>query len=83
MRRQKEMARNNKRENQSRIDHQYKVGDLCTLRKPGLVRKLANPKLGPYTVERVHNNGTVTIRRGPVSDRVSLRRLDPYYEATT
>ena len=81
MRRQKEMARNNKRENKSRIPHTYKVGDKVTLDKPGKIRKLSTPKMGPFTIERVYNNGTVTIRKGPVSDRVSIRRIHPYREA--
>jgi len=80
MRRQQEMDRNNARENKSRIPHTYEVGDKVTLDKPGLLRKLSTPKLGPFTIERVHNNGTITIRNGPVSERVSLRRVHPYRE---
>ena len=35
---------------------------------------------GPYRVEQVHTNGTLTIRRGPgVIDRVNIRRLRPAY----
>jgi hypothetical protein len=33
--RQKEMAHNNRRENSSRITHDYKVGDKVLLKKPG------------------------------------------------
>ena len=61
MRRQKEMARNNKRENKSRIPHEYSVGDKVTLDKPEIIRKLSTPKTGPFTIERVYNNGTIAI----------------------
>jgi hypothetical protein len=33
--RQKEIAHNNRRENASRISHDYKVGDKVLLKKPG------------------------------------------------
>ena len=48
--------------------------------KPGIVRKLSTPKMGPFTIERVYNNGTVAIRKGPVVDRVNIRRIHPYHE---
>jgi hypothetical protein len=35
--RQKEMGRNNRRENASRISHDYKVGDKVLLKKPGSI----------------------------------------------
>jgi hypothetical protein len=39
--RQQEMGRNNRRENASRISHDYKVGDKVLLKKPGKhLRKL-------------------------------------------
>jgi hypothetical protein len=39
--RQKEMARNKRRENDSRITYDYKVGDKVLLKKPGKhLRKL-------------------------------------------
>ena len=80
MRQQKEMAHNNKHENKSRIPHEYSVGDKVTLDKPGIIRKLSTPKTGPFTIERVYNNGTIAIRKGPTLDRVSIRRVHPYRE---
>ena len=81
MRRKREIERNNHKENRSRIPHVYNVGDKVTLDRPGKLRKLSTPKQGPFTIERVHNNGTITIRKGPVSDRVDIRRVHPYYES--
>jgi transposase InsO family protein len=79
--RQKEITRNNQRENASRKDHQYKVGDKILLSKPGHIRrKLENPRHGPYEITAVFSNGTIRIQRGSISERVNLRRVTPYFE---
>ena len=80
--RQKEINRNNARENKSRIDHTYVVGEKVYVKKQGHIRKLAAPKHGPHLVEQVYNNGTVTVRKGPVAERMNIRRLEPCFEAT-
>jgi hypothetical protein len=79
-RRQKEIDRNNERENRSRILHNYQVGDKVLLDKPGILRKMTVPRQGPYQVEQVHTNGTIRIRRGAISDRVNIRRVTPFLE---
>jgi hypothetical protein len=79
--RQKEIIKNNQRENASRKDHEYKVGDKILLTKPGHIRrKLENPREGPYDVTAVYSNGTIRIQRGVISERVNLRRVTPYFE---
>jgi hypothetical protein len=81
--RQKEMGRNNRRENSSRIIHDYKVGDKILLKKPGKhLRKLEAPRTGPHTVTAIYTNGTVQIQKGKVNERVNIRRLFPYFEDT-
>jgi hypothetical protein len=79
--RQKEMDRNDKRENASRISHDYKVGDIIILlKKPGThLRKLEAPRTGPYTVTAIYTNGTVRIQKGKENERVNIRRLFPYF----
>jgi transposase InsO family protein len=79
-RRQEEMTRNNRRENQRRIRHEYKVGDKVLLDTPGILPKLRTPRSGPYVVQQVHTNGTVRIQRGAISERVNIRRLTPFFE---
>ena len=81
--RQKEINRNNAHENKSRIDHTYVVGEKVYVRKQGHIRKLAAPKHGPHLVEQVYNNGTVTVRNGPVMERMNICRLEPCFEATS
>jgi hypothetical protein len=79
--RQKEMGHNNRRENASRISHDYKVGDKILLKKPGkYLRKLEAPRTGPHTVTAIYTNGTVRIQKGRVNERLNIRRLSPYFE---
>jgi hypothetical protein len=65
--------------NRKRFSYDYAVGDevLKLAYKP---TKLAPRAIsGPHPVERVHTNGTVTIRLSPtVTERISLRRIKPY-----
>jgi hypothetical protein len=70
-----------KRENASRISHDYKVGDKILLKKPGKhLRKLEAPRPGPHTVTAIYTNGTVRIQKGKVNERLNIRRFFPYFE---
>jgi hypothetical protein len=76
-RRRTQVRNNNRRENKSRIPHQYVIGDSVYIRKSTIEQKL-NPLQGPFFIEKTHTNGTVTIRRSPtVSERINIRRLHP------
>jgi hypothetical protein len=75
---QKEMGRNNRRENASRISHDNKVGDKILLKRPGThLRTLEAPRTAPHTVTTIYTNGTVRIQKGKVNERVNIRRLFP------
>ena len=66
------------RANQKRFSYDYRVGDwvLKLTYKP---KKLQERSIGPYQIEQVHANGTVTIRISPhVTERINLRRIKPY-----
>ena len=76
---QETTERNNAAENAKRHTHEYKPGDKVLLEKPGIVSKMSTPRTGPYDVLQVYTNGTVKIRRGPVQEKVSIRRLTPYH----
>ena len=80
-RRQRLIVENNKRENASRLEHTYKVGDLVSKIRPGKQRKLRRKKDGPFRVEQVSTNGTIGIRRGAVFEQLNIRRVEPYHEA--
>jgi hypothetical protein len=80
---QREMARNNRRENASRISHDYKVGDKVLLKKASKhLRKLEGPRTGPHTVTSIYTYGTLHIQKGKVNVRVNIRRVFPYFENT-
>jgi len=75
--------KDNARENSSRIPHEYKEGDLILLEKPGIIPKLSAPRTGPHRIIRVWTNGTDSIRRGPILERVNIRRITPYHPRAT
>lgn len=77
---QDQILRDNIRENLKRVDHDYKVGDKVMLVRKGIVRKLSRKKKGPYTIARVHTNGTVTIKKGNSLERLNIRRIEPIFE---
>jgi hypothetical protein len=75
------MGSNNRRENASRISHDYKVGDKVLLKKPGKhIRKLEAPRTGPFKLTAIYTNGTLGIKKGKVNQRVNIRRVFPYFE---
>ena len=66
------------RENSKRSHHEYKVGDLVYLinhHSPS--DKMKQAWLGPYKILQVHTNGTVTLERGQIHERISIRLLKP------
>ena len=79
-RRQALMEYNNHRENRNRLPHTYKVGDKVSRRRPGILPKMSRRHDGPYTVTKVYDNGTVAIQRGAVTERINIRRIQPYID---
>jgi transposase InsO family protein len=66
------------RANRQRFSYDYHIGDdvLKLVYKPDKLEPRAH---GPYPIEQVHTNGTVTIRLNPVTtERISIRRIKPY-----
>ena len=79
--RQRQTDRNTARENKSRVDWDYKVGDEILLRKDGILRKSESPfEKEPWTITQVHTNGTVRAQRGTSSERFNIRRITPYFK---
>ena len=77
-RKQTRIVESNKRENAKRIHDTYRVGDLVSKDRNQLQPKLHRPRDGPYTVEKVYTNGTLKIRRGITSEKISIRRINPF-----
>jgi hypothetical protein len=81
--RQRQTDRNTERENKSRVDWDYKIGDRVLLRKEGILRKAESKyHKDPWTISTVHTNGTIRIHRGTKSERLNIRRVTPYFDTT-
>jgi transposase InsO family protein len=64
--------------NSKRFSHDYRPGEevLKLLYNP---QKLQSRATGPFRIDSVHTNGTVTIRLTPQTiERISIRRIKPY-----
>jgi hypothetical protein len=77
-RKQKLINESNRRENKNRVSFTYRPGDYCTIEIAD-ARKLERPREGPYVITNVYSNGTVQVQRGPVSERINIRRLNPFH----
>jgi transposase InsO family protein len=80
LRRQAVIEKNNLKSNKSRISMDYQPGDkvLKLIYHPNKLEPRAE---GPYEIQKVHTNGTITIKLTPfVTERVNIRRVRPYRE---
>ena len=66
------------RENRRRSQFDYQVdGNVYIDNHFSSSDKLKPAWLGPYKILRVHANGTLTVERGQIHERVSIRRCKP------
>lgn len=79
-RKQKDIEKSNSRENQKRIDFDYKVGQKVFVTSNDIKCKLDNPKEGPYLITDCYTNGTLRIQKGHVNERINIRRCEPCFE---
>jgi hypothetical protein len=73
--------RNTSRENEGRIDYDYKVGEKVLIRKEGIIRKTESrhPK-DLLVITSVHMNGTIRVQCGNKSEWINIRRVKPFHE---
>ena len=77
-RREQHINDNLRRANQKRRQYDYTAGQKI-LKKVHNPTKLGVRTSGPYTIQRVHVNGTITIQlRQGISERINIRRVIPY-----
>ena len=81
-RKQKRIVQNNKRENATRIYHQYSVGDEVMVHRDPNRKHGSSQYKGPYRVTRVYDNGTVKLSRatpagGAVYETWNIRNIYP------
>ena len=68
------------KQNQRRFSHDYIIGEkiLKLIYKPDKLQPRAE---GPYLIEQVHTDGTLTIRLNPCTiERINIHRVKPYRE---
>ena len=66
------------RENQKRSRFDYEVGGQVYVDNHfSSADKLRPAWKGPFKILRVHANGTLTVERGPIHERVSIQRCKP------
>ena len=81
-RKQKRILQNNRRENAARTPHQYNVGDRVMVRRDPNQKHGSDQFQGPYTINRVYDNGTVKLTKatpagGAVFETWNIRNMDP------
>ena len=77
-RREQHINDNLRRANQKRRQYDYTAGQKI-LKKVHNPTKLGVRTSGPYTIQHVHVNGTITIQlRQGISERINIRRVIPY-----
>jgi hypothetical protein len=73
----------NVKENKSRLDKQYAIGEKVLIVLDADERrdkpKLDKPTKGPFTITKVFDNGTVEINRGRYIEIINICRLKPYF----
>ncbi len=78
MRKQKDIDKNNAKENGLRINHDYQIGDKVLITNNDIDRKLNCPTKGPFPIVQVYTNGTVCFQNGTVIERINSRWCIPY-----
>ena len=80
MKREHLINKNLMRENRRRRQFDYQPQQQV-LKKNTNPQKLGERTSGPYPIEKVHTNGTITIQLNvDTSERISIRRVKPYKE---
>ena len=84
-RKQRIIRQNNTRENATRTEHHYSVGDKVLV-KQSQSRKHGGPLYkGPYSISQVNDNGTVRLKQdtksgGAIYQEWNIRNVTPYTE---
>jgi hypothetical protein len=72
---------NNTRENEGRIDYDYKVGQKVLLRKECILHNTESRwHKNPWLIMSVHTNGTITVQHRNKIGQMNIRRVKPFEE---
>ncbi len=79
--RQKLTDCNTDRENEGKIDYDYKVGKKILVGNKGIICKAQSLwQKDPWTITTVHTNRNITVQRGNKEERLNIRRVKPFVE---
>ena len=73
----------NLRENQGRKTFDYQVGQKVLILNKNIMKGKLEPTVldeGPWTISKVHTNGTISILRNKYLERINIRRVRPFFE---
>ena len=77
---QLKINKSNARENSNCTPHTYRKGDFITLKKPGILRKLAISREGPCKVMKHNNTGSILIEKVPTKIKnINVCQIAPYH----
>ena len=77
-RKQKQISKDNIRENSTRKEHQYHPGDQVLVKQAQTTKFGKNPYQGPFTVVTAEG-ANVTVNEGNITDIHNIRQLKPYH----
>ncbi len=79
--RQRQTDLGKKRDNKTRVDYDYNVGEKVLIRKDDILRKAESRWIKePWTIMTVHTNGTIKIQCGTKSEKNNIRRVTSFSE---
>ncbi len=79
--RQSQTDKNTARENNTRVDWDFQPGDKVLLQKDSILHKTESQfESDPCRITTVHTNGTIRVQRGTKSERLNIRRVQPYFD---
>jgi hypothetical protein len=74
---------NTDRENESRINYDYQVGQKVLVQNDGILRKAESRYLRePWTITLIRTNGTTRVQCGNKSERMNIWRAKPFDDGT-
>ena len=79
-RKQTQINKDFNRENNTRIDYDYRVEDKVMIKYRSAC-KYETPFRGLYEIVQTWKNGTVTLRMVAVTHRINIRNIKPYNDA--
>ena len=77
LRKQRDVDKNNSRENSFRIHHDYQVGDKVLITGHDIHRKLHFPTKGPYPIVQVYSNSTLHVQNSTITEHINIWYCNP------